>query len=154
MAMVLNTVAGKVFDELLSAVVETKNKAVKFRPTLKRLESTLRSIEPLAREIDGLNKQLDRPDEETAKLIDLMKKGKKLVVECSKVQRWNCCYKANYQDELEDLIGDIGSFFKLEMQGQIHRNTLETQVKLNEIHERITKNDSSRSESKGVCCCC
>ncbi|RDX78683.1 putative disease resistance protein, partial [Mucuna pruriens] len=151
MAMVLDAVAGKVLDELLNAVVEMKNRAVKFRETLERLEGTLKTIEPLVKQIDGLNKRLDRPAEETKKLVDQMKKGKKLVVECSKVQWWNCCHKANYQEELQDLDDAICRFFNLDMQGQIHRNGLETQVMVTEIYARVIENVPRRSELSGVC---
>lgn len=151
MTMVLDAVAGKVLDELLRAVVDMKDRALKFRATLERLEKTLKSIEPLAKQIDGLNKKLDRPAEETEKLIDLMKNGKNLVLKCNKVEWWNCCHKANYQEELEELDGDIGRFFNLDMQGQTNRNTLETQVMVAEIYARAVENVPRRSELKGVC---
>nr|KYP43400.1 putative disease resistance protein At5g66900 family [Cajanus cajan] len=141
MAMVLDAVAGKVLDELLNVIVEKKERAVKFRPTLERLEGTLKSIEPLAKQIDGLNKRLDRPPEETEKLIEQMKKGTKLVKACSKVQWWNCCNKANYQEELEELEACIDRFFKYDMQGKFKENiffiTFAKSPKLNTIVQRL-----------------
>lgn len=155
MAMVLDAVVGAVVGELLSAVLEMKDKAVKFRPTLERLESTLKSIEPLINQIENFNRQLDRPKEETESLIKQMKKGKDLVLECSKVQWWKCCYKANYQEELEALDESIHKFFQLDMQAHIRRDGAETLVEVREIHTEIkrlnfvTRND--RIELKGLC---
>ncbi|KAL2333615.1 hypothetical protein Fmac_014828 [Flemingia macrophylla] len=151
MAMVLDAVAGKVLDELLNVIVEKKNRAVKFRPTLERLEDTLKRIRPLAEQIDGLNKRLDRPPEETERLIEQMRKGKDLVEECSKVQWWNCCYKANYQEELEDLEACIDRFFKYDMPGQTNRNVLETLVVIKDVHEELIRFVPRRSELSGVC---
>ncbi|TKY55751.1 disease resistance protein [Spatholobus suberectus] len=151
MAMVLDAVAGKVIDELLSAVVEMKDRAVKFKPTLERLESTLKSIEPLAKQIDGLNKRLDRPAEETKKLIDQMERGKKLVLKCSKVQWWNCCHKANYQEELQDLDDSIVRFFNLDMQAQTNRNGLEILVEVRDIHAELRNIAPRRTELRRVC---
>ncbi|XP_020238613.1 probable disease resistance protein At5g66900 [Cajanus cajan] len=151
MAMVLDAVAGKVLDELLNVIVEKKERAVKFRPTLERLEGTLKSIEPLAKQIDGLNKRLDRPPEETEKLIEQMKKGTKLVKACSKVQWWNCCNKANYQEELEELEACIDRFFKYDMQGQTNRNVLEALVVIKDVHADIRNFAPRRSELSGVC---
>jgi len=151
MAMVLDAVVGKVLDELLSTVVEMKDRAVKFGSTLEKLHDTLQTVEPLAKQIDGLNKRLDKPPKETKKLIDQMEKGKELVKECSKVDWWNFCYKANTQEKLQDLIDSISLYFQLDMQGNINVNVLVNQVLLSEIHERVVENAPRRIELKGLC---
>ncbi|KAK7263083.1 hypothetical protein RJT34_30667 [Clitoria ternatea] len=149
MAMVLDAVVGAVVGELLSAVLEMKEKAVKFRPTLEKLEETLKSLDKLVKQIDELNKKLDRPAEETKKLIDGMKRGRELVLKCNKVQWWNCCHKADYQGELQELDEFIVRFFNLDMQAQINRNGLETLVVVREIRAELTGN--RRVELRGVC---
>ncbi|BAT75546.1 hypothetical protein VIGAN_01342100 [Vigna angularis var. angularis] len=140
MAMILDAVVGRVLDELLSTVIAMKDRAVKFRATLENLHSILKKVEPMAREIDGLNKRLDKPATETQTLIDEMEKGKELVIECSKVDWWNCCYKASSQEKLQDLIDSITLYFQLDMQGNINVIVLENQMLLHQIHEKLVEN--------------
>jgi len=151
MAMILDAVLGKVLDQLLSTVVDMKDRAVKFRDTLNKLHSTLEKVAPMARQIDGLNKRLDKPATETQKLIDQIKQGKELVMECSKVDWWNFCYKANSQQKLQDLIDSIYEYFKLDMQGNINIIVLENQIMLSEIHATLMENVPRRTELKGLC---
>ncbi|KAK7331130.1 hypothetical protein VNO77_25344 [Canavalia gladiata] len=152
MAMVEDALVGELVSELLSEITEKKDRAVKFGSNLERLASTLKSIEPIIRQIDGLNKRLDRPAEETQQLIDQIKKGKKLVGECSKVQWWNCCYMANYQEELEALDESIFRFFTVDMQTGMGRNNgLETLILVNEIREEIQSIAPRKTELRGMC---
>ncbi|KAK8471528.1 hypothetical protein PHAVU_003G247651 [Phaseolus vulgaris] len=151
MAMVLDAVLGKVLDELLKTVVEMKDRAVKFRSTLEKLHATLQTVEPVARKIDGINKRLDKPAKETKKLIDQIEKGKELVKECSKVDCWNFCYKANSQEKLQELIDSIYLYFQLDMQGNINVTVLENQVLLTEIHATLVGNAPRRIGLKGLC---
>ncbi|CAL0312720.1 unnamed protein product [Lupinus luteus] len=155
MAMLADAVVGALVGELLSAVLEMKDKAVKFRPTLEQLEFTLKSLGPVINEIENLNRQLDRPKEETESLINQMKRGKELVLECSKVRWWKCCYMANYQDELQALDDSILRFFQLDMQGHTRRDGAETLVEVKMIHTEIKKLNfgprNDRMELKGLC---
>ncbi|RDX85374.1 putative disease resistance protein, partial [Mucuna pruriens] len=144
MDMVVDAVAEKLLEELLNSVVEMKDRVVKFRSTLERLESTLKRIEPLAKQIDDLNKRLDRPAEETKKLMDEMQRGKELVVKCSQVQWWNCCYKADYQEELAELEESIRGFLSLDMQALTHMYVLE-------ILAEVRENRSNIKTLSGVC---
>ncbi|KAK7331131.1 hypothetical protein VNO77_25345 [Canavalia gladiata] len=140
---------GELVSELLSEIMVKKDRAVKFRRTLEHLASTLKSIEPIIRQIDGVNKRLDWSDEETQKLVDQIKKGKKLVDDCSKVKhRWNFFYKANYQEELEALDEYICRFFMVDMQTQIARNGLET---VNEIRAVIESIAPGKTGLRGMC---
>ncbi|XP_027347379.1 probable disease resistance protein At5g66900 [Abrus precatorius] len=151
MAAVADAVIGKLVDELLSSVLEMKERAKKFRPTLELLEKTLKRLEKLVKQIDEFNRQLDRPAEETQKLVDQMKNGKELVLKCNQVQWWNCCYQANYQEELEALDEDIKRFFSLDMQAQIQRDGLETLVAVRELREEIRIVVPRRLELRGLC---
>lgn len=151
MAMIMDAVLGLLLDELLKEVVNVKDRAVKFRATLITLESTLNKVGRLAKQIDGLNNQLNKPAEEMKELKDKLAKGKKLVMECSEIQWWNCCYKANYQEELEALYESIRLYFNLDMQGLILTNELQNQVILTEIHATVMESGPRRTELKGVC---
>ncbi|XP_058766161.1 probable disease resistance protein At5g66900 [Vicia villosa] len=157
MAMVLDAVIGKVVDELLSSVVEMKNKALKFKSSLERLEKTLQSLAPLINQIDELNKKLDRPAKETERLIKQMKDGKELVLKCSdqdKFQWWNCCYKkAEYQEQLEELDGEIRRFFELDLRAQDARNGLEALLEIKEFRAEFRSAGlrNERIELRGVC---
>ncbi|KAJ1436511.1 Powdery mildew resistance protein, RPW8 domain [Sesbania bispinosa] len=153
MAMIVDAVLGHVVDELLTSVSEMKDKAVKFKPTLEQMEKTLKSIGPVVNQIEELNKRLDRSPEETDRLINHMRSGKELVLKCSKVQWWNCCYKANYQEELQALDEEIIRFFQIDMQGQNTRNGLEALVEIREFRAEfrnaVPRNE--RIELRGVC---
>ncbi|CAK8562362.1 unnamed protein product [Lathyrus sativus] len=155
--MVLDAVIGKVVDELLSSVVEMKNRALKFKSTLERLEKTLQSLAPLINQIDELNKKLDRPPKETERLIKQMKDGKELVLKCcdqDKIQWWNCCYKkAEYQQELEELDAKIRRFFELDLRAQDARNGLELLWEFREFRAefRSVGLRNERIELRGVC---
>lgn len=155
--MVLDAVIGKVVDELLSSVVEMKNRALKFKSTLERLEKTLQSLAPLINQIDELNKKLDRPAKETERLIKQMKDGKELVLKCcdqDKIQWWNCCYKkAEYQEQLEELDGEIRRFFELDLRAQDARNGLEALLEIKEFRAefRSVGLRNERIELRGVC---
>ncbi|XP_061363421.1 probable disease resistance protein At5g66900 [Gastrolobium bilobum] len=150
MAMLLDAVVGALVGELLSTVLEMKDKAVKFTPTLQKLQSTLEAIGPTVKEREDLYRKLNRPEKETSTLIDQMKSGKDLVLKCSEVQWWNCCYKADYQEELEELNASIFSFFNLNLQIQIARDGAEVLVEVREIRTEI-RNIVPRNEIRGVC---
>ena len=143
MAMIIDSVVGAAIEGLLDTVLEIKDKAVKFRPTLERLETTLKTLKPLINQIQGFDKQLDRPKEETERLIKQMEKGKKLVVKCSKVQWWDCWHKANYQEELEELYNSICDFFKLELQAINSRDVKETLVVVRDIQVEIRRQNNN-----------
>lgn len=158
MAMVLDAVVGKLVEELMSSVVDMKNKALKFKPTLERLEATLQSLGPLINQIDELKKKLDHSPNETKTLIKQMKDGKELVLKCSnedKIQWWNCCYKkAQYQEELEALDEEIKRFFGLDMIAQGAVTGLETLLEIREFHAEFRNANvvrSERVELRGVC---
>ena len=155
--MVLDAVIGKLVDELMSSVVDMKNKALKFEPTLQRLEATLQSLAPLINQIDELKKKLDRSPNETKSIIKQMKDGKELVLKCSnddKIQWWNCCYKkAQYQEELEALDENIKRFFGLDMIAQNAVTGLETLVEIREVRAEIRSGlvRNERIELENVC---
>ncbi|KAK7331128.1 hypothetical protein VNO77_25342 [Canavalia gladiata] len=152
MAMVVDALVGELVSQLLSEIMDKKDRAIKFKPTLERLASTLQSLEPFVKQIDGLNKKLDRKPEETQKVVDQMKEGKKLVVKCSKVQWWNCWYKANYQEELDTLYESICTFFKLDLQGQIARNGLEALIIVNDLRDKMDRVIGLRKTELRVVC--
>ncbi|KAF7828759.1 putative disease resistance protein [Senna tora] len=153
--MLLGAAVGAVVGELLKAILDTKDRAVQFRPTLDRLASTLRSIEPVIEQIERYNRQLDRPKEETEKLIQDLKNGKKLVLKCSEIQWWKCCFRPHYQQELEALDESLKRFFNIDLQVQMARDQKETLVEVKEIHMQVKKLNmvarNDRIEIRGLC---
>ncbi|KAK7263082.1 hypothetical protein RJT34_30666 [Clitoria ternatea] len=135
--MLPDAIIGALVGELLRAVLEMKDKALKFRDTLVQLEKTLNKLDEFVKNVEELKKKLDRPNKEIKGLIDEMKRGKKLVRNCNKVQWWNCFCKANYQEKLQALDDNIIRFFNLDLQGHIYVAGLETQVTVNQIQETV-----------------
>jgi len=70
-----DAVIGIVIKELLKSVIEMKDRALKFKPTLERLEETFESLGPLINQIDELKKKLDHSPNDTKRLIKQMKDG-------------------------------------------------------------------------------
>ncbi|XP_028764113.1 probable disease resistance protein At5g66900 [Neltuma alba] len=145
------TVIEFLLDELLSKVLEAKDRAIQFRPTLERMATTLRSIKPVIEEIKQYNRQLDRSEDETKKLIEDVKNGEKLVLKCSKIQWWECCYRPQYQEQLEDLDQSLVRFFQVDMPVQTARDVKETLVEVRGIHMEIKKLNAVARNERGLC---
>lgn len=79
---------GAVFGELLKAVIDVAQKTVNFKSILRDLKVTLDEIKPKLDEIEKLNMILDGKKEETASLIEQLKKGTELIHRCSSVPFW------------------------------------------------------------------
>ncbi|KAK4262257.1 hypothetical protein QN277_027839 [Acacia crassicarpa] len=138
-------------DELLSKVLEAKKRAIQFKPTLDRLASTIGSIKPVVEQIEQFNRRLDRSEEEIKKLIEDVKYGEQLVLKCSKVQWWECCYKPQYQEQLEDLDQSLARFFRLDMQVQTARDVKETLIEVRDVHMEIKKLNAVARDERGLC---
>ncbi|XP_054823426.1 probable disease resistance protein At5g66900 isoform X2 [Prosopis cineraria] len=141
----------RVLDELLSKVFEAKARAIQFRPTLERLAATLESIKPVIEQINLYNRQLDRSGQEIDKLIKDMKNGEKLVLKCSKIQWWECCYKPQYQEQLEDLDQSLVRFFQVDMQVQTARDAMETLIEVRGIRVEMKKLNAVARNERGQC---
>ena len=140
---VVGAAFGEGFATLHKTVKHVVGQIIMFKSILKRLESTLDGIAPVVQEIRRLSLALDRPEEETKSLIEKMKKGEELVLECSKITIKRCwslnyCVKAySYSKQLKELNDSIEKFCQVELILQIARTGLENSVKLDEIREQM-----------------
>ncbi|KAJ7963199.1 Disease resistance protein [Quillaja saponaria] len=142
-------VVGAVVSELLSAVLEAKDKTIQFKSVLEKIKTTLESIGPVIEEIEKYHEELDRRKGELERLIEQMKEGKVLVGKCIKIRWWNCWSKPHYHDKLTDLDEAIERFFKFDLAAQTARDGMQTLVKVTEMHSVIMS--SSVTEMKGLC---
>ncbi|KAH8498554.1 hypothetical protein H0E87_017465 [Populus deltoides] len=61
--------------------------------------------------MEKLNQALNRRNEETETIIEVIRKGKTLVVVCSKTRRYNCWRRQKYTDKLVKLEESVPKFF-------------------------------------------
>ncbi|KAK7848881.1 putative disease resistance protein, partial [Quercus suber] len=126
---------GEGFAILHDTVKHVVGQIIMFKSILKSLESTLDGIAPVVQEIRRSSLALDHPDEETKRLIEQMKKGKELILKCSKIKRWNLnyCFKAySYSIKLKKLNNAIEKFCQIDLTVQNTRTALETLIKVNQ----------------------
>ncbi|TKY63642.1 putative F-box protein PP2-B12 [Spatholobus suberectus] len=133
--MLADAAEGAVFGELLTAVMEVKDKAIIFKPTLDTLQSTLISIAPVLIDMERLSNELERPKEELESVIRQMEEGKKLVYECSKIHRLNYVARVRYQNQLVTLVDSLVRVFIINMQAQTARDQKETLLKPGDLIE-------------------
>ena len=141
---VVGAAFGEGFATLHKTVKHVVGQIIMFKSILKRLESTLDGIAPQAQRIKKESLALDRPEEETKSLIEKMKKGEELVLECSKITIKRCwslnyCVKAySYSKQLKELNDSIEKFCQVDLILQIAGTGLETLNKVNQ-NTSITK---------------
>ncbi|XP_050271360.1 probable disease resistance protein At5g66900 [Quercus robur] len=126
---VVGAAFGEGFAILHDTVKHVVGQIIMFKSELKRLESTLDGVAPMVREIEELSQALNFPVKETQSLVEQMKKGKELVLKCSKIKRrnWNYCVKAySYSNKLSKLNKAIEKFCQVNLIVQNTRNGLET----------------------------
>ncbi|KAL4639688.1 hypothetical protein ACB092_03G236600 [Castanea dentata] len=124
---VVGAAFGEGFANLHGTVKHVVGQIIMFKSELKRLESTLDGIAATVREIKERSQALNFPEEETKSLIKQMEKGKELVDKCSKIKRWNYCFKAySYSSKLSKLNEAIEKFCQVNLIVQNTRNGLET----------------------------
>ncbi|CAK9166439.1 unnamed protein product [Ilex paraguariensis] len=151
---------GAVFGELLKLVIDAAKQAINFKSTLNRLERTLTAIEPVFTETVKLNKLLDARKEETDGFIKHLEDGKALVEKCSKIKRWNVYDKRNYNEKLNDLHSSLVSFFQIDVQAQLARDTRKILLGVNNVDEKVEKilsileNGGGVRHSNGFFGCC
>lgn len=78
------------------------NKAA-FKTRLRQIGKTLQSNSPILQDMEKLNQALNRRNEETETIIEVIRKGKTLVVVCSETRRYNCWRRQKYTDKLVKL---------------------------------------------------
>ncbi|KAF2283676.1 hypothetical protein GH714_013761 [Hevea brasiliensis] len=147
-ALVGGAALGAAFGELLKAVVKARNRALMFNTILKRMESTLKSIIPVIKEIEELNKVLDRPKQEMGQIMEQIKKGEELVLECSGIH-WLACWKRpKYAGKLIKLEKSLKSFFEIVMQAQQARDGKETLLEVKDLRMDLKRLDLNVKTSR------
>ncbi|MED6122605.1 hypothetical protein PIB30_037096 [Stylosanthes scabra] len=140
---------GAVFGELLKAVIDMKDKAVMFKPTLAYLTTTLIAIEPVIKEIEQQNTELGRASAELELLMKEMEEGTKLVYKCSKIHKLNLLARIRYQEQLVALVESLVRFFMIDMQAQTARDLKETLLKVRRIHSAVNKMQLNSNQENG-----
>ncbi|CAN1325447.1 Probable disease resistance protein At5g66900 [Linum perenne] len=130
---------GALLGELLRAVVKVQRKTLMFKHILESLQSTLDAIIPIVEEIQDLDKVLDRDKREVGKLLEEIKRGKKLVLECSKI-RWYACWKRpRHAEKLLGLDKSLKIFCQIVGQLQQSRDTKETLLEVKDVYQDVKR---------------
>ncbi|XP_059456519.1 uncharacterized protein LOC132186559 [Corylus avellana] len=86
---------------LLEAVTEAKDRAVRFAASLADLETTVKRLLPKITKIEELSQELgELPKDEIQRMKQLLVEAKQLVSKCSEVACWNFCKRDNYSKKL------------------------------------------------------
>ncbi|EEF40015.1 Disease resistance protein ADR1, putative [Ricinus communis] len=132
--LVGGAVLGAILGELLEAVLRAKNRTFMFKSILKRMECTLETVTPIVKEIEELNKVLDRRNEEMGIIMKEIRKGKKLVLECSGMQWYYACWRTpKYAGKLIKLEKSLKLFFQIVMQAQRARDGKEALLEMKDL---------------------
>ncbi|KAE9467667.1 hypothetical protein C3L33_00426, partial [Rhododendron williamsianum] len=107
--------------KILNAIKKVWTRSKQFKPLLKQLESTVERITPIFKDIESLNEDVHRPATETKVLVDQLKRGESLVLECAGARWWN---KSSYAKKL------------IEYDTSLTRAAPEVQLKAEEIRVR------------------
>ncbi|CAI0554168.1 unnamed protein product [Linum tenue] len=131
---------GAVLGELLRAVVKVQRKTLMFKRILERLESTLEDIIPTVEKMEEMDKVLDRNNGEVGKLIKVIQRGKKLVLECSTIRWWYACWRRpRYADKLLGLEKSLKAFCQIVLQVEQSRDTKETLLEVKDMHQKVKR---------------
>jgi len=102
--VILEITLGEVARNLLEAVRETKERAIRFKPLLVDLESTVKILIPKITRIEQLSQELgESPKDEIRKLKRLLDDAKQLVSKCSEIACWDFCRRDRYSKKLHRL---------------------------------------------------
>ncbi|TYJ10387.1 hypothetical protein E1A91_A11G204900v1 [Gossypium mustelinum] len=139
---------GAGFGELLRVIVEASKTAAMFRDNLEELASMLSPIEPVIKEIQSFNKAFDK-EYETEQLVEIVKRGKKLVTKCCKIRRWDIIKKPYYSHKLLGLKKSLERFCQIVMQTHQARDIKEVLFETKEISVGIRKLSLKEGSSNG-----
>ncbi|KAI3704368.1 hypothetical protein L1987_74586 [Smallanthus sonchifolius] len=158
MAVVIGTALEMGFNELLKVVVSQTIQTAKMKTLLKRLEKTLKVIEPMFGESCELSKALDRPANESAMFIVHLKKGKELVLRCSRIKFWNVYQKWLYSNKLIRLNNELLSFFQVDLQALMMnagmrslKGVHDLADKMDQVLSAVTTTHHVRANYQGCC---
>lgn len=121
---------GAVFGGLVKVIENVTKKALVFKTKLKQIQETLESNSPILNEIKQLDERLDRRNEQIEKIMEVIRNGETLVLECSKIRWYHCWRRPRYTDKLIELERSINQFFQTVMLAQIARGNREILVEV------------------------
>ncbi|KAJ6378615.1 hypothetical protein OIU78_028782 [Salix suchowensis] len=140
---------GAVFGELLRVVLKVTKKTIMYKTKLKRIQEILESNIPILEDIEQLNKKLDRGNEETEKIMEVIRNGKTLVLECSKIRWYDYWRRPRFTDKLTELEGSINYFFQTVMPAITARDTKILRL---EIRDLMGSGSNGRIDGRNVSC--
>ncbi|KAF9678453.1 hypothetical protein SADUNF_Sadunf07G0036500 [Salix dunnii] len=140
---------GAVFGELLGVVVKVTRKNFMYKTKLKQIQEILQFNIPILEEIEKLNKKLDRGNEETEKIMEVVRNGKTLVLECSKTRWYDYWRRPRFTDRLTELEGSINHFFQTVVPAIIARDTKELRL---EVRGLKGSGSNGRIDGRNVSC--
>lgn len=148
-AFVGGAALGAVFGELLKVVVEVTKKTLRFKTLLKRIETTLIKLQPVVMEMAQLNEVLDHPEEETKQFICYLKRGKKLVLKCSRIKVWELRRKHAHTNKLIGLDEELLRFFQIDVQARLACNSMRNRIGINDLTDKMDRVLSSVTSRAG-----
>lgn len=116
-ALILGAAVGAVYAEIQKQIIEAIKTAAEFKSIFERINETIRSIEPMIRDIEKSDKALERP-QDCAMYVDLLTKGKDLIIICSKVKSREVINRYVYAKKLKGFEADLTRIFQVNMQAQ------------------------------------
>ncbi|KAJ6378634.1 hypothetical protein OIU78_028791 [Salix suchowensis] len=140
---------GAVFGELLRVVLKVTKKTIMYKTKLKQIQEILESNIPILEDIEQLNKKLDRGNEETEKIMEVIRNGKTLVLECSKIRWYDYWRRPRFTDKLTELEGSINYFFQTVMPAITARDTKILRL---EIRDLMGSGSNGRIDGRNVSC--
>ncbi|KAJ6288600.1 hypothetical protein OIU76_024562 [Salix suchowensis] len=140
---------GAVFGELLRVVLKVTKKTIMCKTKLKQIQEILESNIPILEDIEQLNKKLDRGNEETEKIMEVIRNGKTLVLECSKIRWYDYWRRPRFTDKLTELEGSINYFFQTVMPAITARDTKILRL---EIRDLMGSGSNGRIDGRNVSC--
>ncbi|KAL3583699.1 hypothetical protein D5086_014760 [Populus alba] len=140
---------GAVFGGLVKVIENVTKKALVFKTKLKQIQETLESNSPILNEIKQLDERLDRRNEQIEKIMEVIRNGETLVLECSKIRWYHCWRRPKYTDKLIELERSINQFFQTVMPAQIARGNREILV---EVRSRKGPGSNGTIDGLNVSC--
>ncbi|KAG6768056.1 hypothetical protein POTOM_026953 [Populus tomentosa] len=136
---------GAVFGGLVKVIENVTKKALVFKTKLKQIQETLESNSPILNEIKQLDERLDRRNEQIEKIMEVIRNGETLVLECSKIRWYHFWRRPKYTDKLIELERSINQFFQTVMPAQIARGNREilVEVAMGELKMKLFKDGVS-----------
>nr|GMD01000.1 probable disease resistance protein At5g66900 [Ipomoea batatas] len=138
-SLIGGSLLGVAFDKLYVVVVDSCRKVAAFRSEFESLKSTLSHIRPIFKDIEKLNKLIGIREDETKMFIKQLTDAEALVDECVKIKRHHLCKKWRYSNKLAKLEKSLSRFFSMDVQIQSSRDIKQTQVKVNDIDEKMNE---------------